>query len=79
MCLQYFVSCRFNCSFTNVRSMIGESTDFSSQTVAMGYLGTAFGVGVILGPLIGGALAYPCDNFGSGFPFCGANQLNAQR
>ena len=59
--------------------MIGESTDFSSQTVAMGYLGTAFGVGVILGPLIGGALAYPCDNFGSSFPLCGANQLNAQR
>lgn len=73
------VFCRFNCSFTNVRSMIGESTDFSSQTVAMGYLGTAFGVGVILGPLIGGALAYPCDNFGAGFPLCGVNQLNAQR
>ena len=79
MCPQSCISCRFNCSFTNVRSMIGESTDFSSQTVAMGYLGTAFGVGVILGPLIGGALAYPCDNFGSGFPLCGANQLNAQR
>lgn len=70
---------RFNCSFTNVRSMIGESTDFSSQTVAMGYLGTAFGVGVILGPLIGGALAYPCDNFGTSFPLCNAHQLNAER
>ena len=79
MCPQFCVSCRFNCSFTNVRSMIGESTDFSSQTVAMGYLGTAFGVGVILGPLIGGALAYPCDNFGSSFPLCGPSQLNAQR
>ncbi len=33
----------------NVRSMIGESTDFTSQAVAFGYLGLAFGVGTVLG------------------------------
>ena len=71
--------CRFNCSFTNVRCMLGESTDFSSQTVAMGYLGTAYGFGAILGPMIGGALAFPCDVFGQGFPLCGEGQLNADR
>jgi len=32
--------------------MLGESTDFTSQTVAMGYLGTAYGFGAILGPVI---------------------------
>lgn len=71
--------CRFNCSFTNVRCMLGESTDFSSQTVAMGYLGTAYGFGAILGPVIGGALAFPCDVFGQGIPLCGEGQLNANR
>lgn len=29
--------------------MIGESTDFTSQAVAFGYLGLAFGVGTVLG------------------------------
>ncbi|CAL8468781.1 g8322 [Coccomyxa elongata] len=69
----------FNCSFTNVRSMIGESTDFTSQAVAFGYLGLAFGVGTVLGPLVGGALSMPCENIGSGFPLCGEGQLNAVR
>jgi hypothetical protein len=29
--------------------MIGESTDFTSQAIAFGYLGLAFGVGTVLG------------------------------
>ena len=37
------------CLRRNVRSMIGESTDFTSQAVAFGYLGLAFGVGTVLG------------------------------
>ncbi|EIE22258.1 MFS general substrate transporter [Coccomyxa subellipsoidea C-169] len=69
----------FNCSFTNVRSMIGESTDFTSQAVAFGYLGLAFGVGTVLGPLVGGALSMPCENVGPGFPLCGEGHLNAIR
>lgn len=59
--------------------MIGESTDFTSQAIAFGYLGLAFGVGTVLGPLIGGTLTYPCDNFGASFPLCGPGQLNAAR
>ena len=59
--------------------MIGESTDFTSQAVAFGYLGLAFGVGTVLGPLIGGSLASPCEEFGPRFPLCGPGQLNAAR
>ncbi len=59
--------------------MIGESTDFTSQAVAFGYLGLAFGVGTVLGPLVGGALSMPCENIGPGFPLCGEGQLNAVR
>ena len=71
--------CRFNSSFTNVKCMLAESTDFSSQTVAMGYLGTAYGFGAILGPVIGGALAFPCDALGPNVPWCGEGELNAVR
>ena len=63
----------------NVRSMIGESTDFTSQAIAFGYLGLAFGVGTVLGPLIGGTLTYPCNTFGASFPLCGPGQLNDAR
>lgn len=59
--------------------MIGESTDFSSQTLAMGYMGTAYGFGAIIGPVIGGALAHPCKAVGHGFPLCGEGQLNTVR
>ena len=59
--------------------MLAESTDFSSQTVAMGYLGTAYGFGAILGPVIGGALAFPCDALGPGVLWCGEGELNAVR
>ena len=59
--------------------MIGESTDFTSQAVAFGYLGLAFGVGTVLGPLVGGALSMPCENIGPGLPLCGDGQLNAVR
>ena len=74
-----WILCRFNASFTNVKCMLAESTDFSSQTVAMGYLGTAYGFGAILGPVIGGALAFPCDALGPGVPWCGEGELNAVR
>jgi MFS family permease len=59
--------------------MIGESTDFTSQAIAFGYLGLAFGVGTVLGPLIGGTLTYPCDELGPWLPLCGVGQLNQTR
>jgi len=55
--------------------MIGETTDFTTQAIAFGYLGLSFGAGTILGPLMGGALSQPCDVFGAGFPLCGKGQL----
>ena len=63
----------------NVRSMIGESTGFTSQAIAFGYLGLAQGLGTVLGPLIGGSLASPCDSFGPRFPLCAPGQLNDAR
>ena len=59
--------------------MIGESTDFTSQAIAFGYLGLAFGVGTVLGPLIGGTLTYPCQELGFALPLCGEGQLNQIR
>lgn len=59
--------------------MLGEGTDFTSQAVAFGYLGLAFGVGTVLGPMIGGALSMPCQNIGPSFPLCGLGQLNDTR
>ncbi len=63
----------------NVRCMLGEGTDFSSQAKAFGYLGLAFGVGSVLGPMIGGGLSMPCQNYGPQFPLCGPGQLNETR
>ena len=42
-------------------------------------MGTAYGFGAIIGPVIGGALAFPCEAVGHGFPLCGEGQLNTVR
>ncbi|KAK9823826.1 hypothetical protein WJX72_005779 [[Myrmecia] bisecta] len=69
----------FNCTFMNVKSMIGEATDSSSQAYALAALSTSWGIGTICGPSIGGALANPCDNFAGWFPLCRRGQLFAIR
>lgn len=45
----------------------------------MGYMGTAYGFGAIIGPVIGGALANTCKAIGHGFPLCGEGQFNTVR
>ncbi|DBB02074.1 TPA: hypothetical protein ACH3X1_000646 [Trebouxia sp. C0004] len=64
-----------NFTFGCVKSMIGESMDLGTQAKALGYLSLAWGLGTILGPLLGGALSAPCKAYGSAFPFCQPGQL----
>ena len=59
----------------NVKAMIGEFTDDTNQGTAMSYLGVAVGLGCVTAPVLGGSFARPCENFGSGFPFCGPNEF----
>ncbi|DBA90651.1 TPA: hypothetical protein ACH3X1_003874 [Trebouxia sp. C0004] len=64
-----------NFTFGCLKSMIGESMDLPTQALALGYLSLSWGFGTILGPSLGGALAQPCQAYGSGFPLCKPGQL----
>lgn len=44
-----------------LKTVLGESCDAVAQAQAMSYLNLAWGLGTILGPVIGGYFAYPCD------------------
>ncbi|KAF2073825.1 hypothetical protein CYY_004852 [Polysphondylium violaceum] len=46
-----------------IKTYIGECTDKSNQVEAFGWIGLTWGLGSIIGPMIGGALIEPVDNF----------------
>ncbi len=49
------------------------------QDTAMSYLGVSVGFGCVLAPVIGGSLARPCQEYGTGFMFCGPGGFLYQR
>ncbi len=49
------------CPCRALKTVLGESCDAIAQAQAMSYLNLAWGLGTILGPVIGGYFAYPCD------------------
>ncbi|KAJ9074002.1 hypothetical protein DSO57_1010758 [Entomophthora muscae] len=50
-----------------LKSMVGEMTDRSNRAKAFNYVSMVFGLGLIIGPALGGFLVYPVDNFPSLF------------
>ena len=50
---------RVECSA--LKTVLGESCDAVAQAQSMSYLNLAWGLGTILGPVIGGYFVYPCD------------------
>ncbi|KAJ9074005.1 hypothetical protein DSO57_1010759 [Entomophthora muscae] len=46
-----------------LKSMIGEMTDRSNRGKAFNYVSMVFGLGLIIGPALGGFLVYPVNNF----------------
>ncbi|KAI8899288.1 major facilitator superfamily domain-containing protein [Globomyces pollinis-pini] len=73
----YALGMRFLCGFWNgnvgvVKSMIGEITDSSNRGLAFAYWESAFGLGTIIGPMLGGLLVNPVEQYPSLF---GQSQL----
>lgn len=58
--------------------MIGESMSPLAQGQMFGYMSLAWGMGTIMGPALGGALAQHCGKW-PGAPLCGPGQLFAVR
>ncbi|BGO90910.1 hypothetical protein NBRC10512_002338 [Rhodotorula toruloides] len=50
-----------------IKSVVGEITDESNQGRAFSFLPPAWSIGSIIGPLLGGYLSHPADNFPSLF------------
>lgn len=48
------------------------------QAKMFGYMSLAWGLGTVVGPLVGGALARPCDNYRH-VALCGPGQLFRER
>ncbi|KAJ9059632.1 hypothetical protein DSO57_1039539 [Entomophthora muscae] len=46
-----------------LKSMVGEMTDRSNRAKAFNYVSMTFGLGLIIGPALGGFLVYPADRF----------------
>ena len=57
-----------------LKSMLGEACDVTNQARGMAYFTLGWGFGSIVGPLLGGILSEPCENY-ENFPLCGADQL----
>eukprot|EP01113_Clastostelium_recurvatum_P032735 TRINITY_DN4241_c0_g1_i7.p1 TRINITY_DN4241_c0_g1~~TRINITY_DN4241_c0_g1_i7.p1 ORF type:complete len:637 (-),score=160.86 TRINITY_DN4241_c0_g1_i7:97-2007(-) len=49
------------------KSMLGEITDTTNQAKAFSYFGLSWGVGGVLGPLVGGYLSFPATKYPSLF------------
>lgn len=47
--------------YSALKTVLGESCDAVAQAQSMSYLNLAWGLGTILGPVIGGYFVYPCD------------------
>ena len=56
-----------------IKTMLAESCDANTQARGMSYLNLGWGCGNILGPVIGGFLAQPCDRWPN-FPLCNGGQ-----
>ncbi|KAK9832715.1 hypothetical protein WJX81_003365 [Elliptochloris bilobata] len=69
----------FNCVFGNVRAMVADSLIPDTQATALGFISMSWGLGAVLGPVLGGAFAFPCDSYGNWFPLCGEGQLFRRR
>ena len=59
-CLSRIVQGTFNAIIGAEKAMIGESLRMDQQAEAMGYFSLTWGVGTLLGPIIGGVLSTPC-------------------
>ncbi|KAH6573462.1 hypothetical protein BASA60_006010 [Batrachochytrium salamandrivorans] len=53
-----------------IKSMIGEITDSSNRGIAFAYWESAFGIGTIVGPILGGLLVDPARQFPEWFGNC---------
>jgi hypothetical protein len=53
-----------------VKAMIGRSGSAASQAPLMGWMVAGWGLGTIMGPVIGGALALPCQGWIEGGTLC---------
>lgn len=81
-------ACRLGCLPANaatapgtcraVKTMLGESCSSTEQAKGMAVLSLGWGMGSVLGPMLGGALTFPCDNY-SGFPLCSPGALFSAR
>ncbi|KAK9799374.1 hypothetical protein WJX73_005735 [Symbiochloris irregularis] len=63
-----------NGSAVAMKSMLGESCDTTNQARAMAIFTLGWGMGSVVGPLLGGVLGEPCNQF-DGFPLCQPGQL----
>ncbi|EIE19491.1 MFS general substrate transporter [Coccomyxa subellipsoidea C-169] len=68
----------FNATGGTVKAMLADSCTNRTLPRALGYLGLAWGLGSMLGPMIGGALSYPCSIFPSS-ALCQGNDALFQR
>ena len=58
-----------------LKSMLGEACDVTNQARALAIFTLGWAFGSVVGPLLGGVLSEPCDNYGDGFPLCGPTGL----
>ncbi|BDA43547.1 Uncharacterized membrane protein YCR023C at N-terminal half [Coccomyxa sp. Obi] len=68
----------FNATGGTVKAMLADTCTNRTLPRALGYLGLAWGMGSMMGPMIGGALSYPCTIF-SHFPLCEEGALFDRR
>eukprot|EP01051_Picozoa_sp_SAG22_P005393 SAG22_NODE_318_length_12494_cov_18.507705_10_plen_379_part_00 len=57
-----FLAGLLNCNLALVKSYLGLVTDKSNQTESMSYLAWAWGLGMMLAPVLGGALCKPAES-----------------
>ena len=74
-CLARVIPNMLNGCSVALKSMLGEACDATNQARGLAYFTLGMGFGSIVGPLLGGLLSHPCDNFGHGFPTCSQNGL----
>ncbi|KAK9814275.1 hypothetical protein WJX72_003276 [[Myrmecia] bisecta] len=55
---------------TGLKTLVGEACTADNQAKAMSYMSLGWGMGTVLGPMVGGFLALPCDTFASSSPLC---------
>ena len=59
--------------------MLGESCTAENQGKAMSYMSLGWGMGTVLGPMVGGFLALPCDGFAASSSLCKPGALLQNR